>query len=219
MSPDGLITSEFDDAAIIDADASDDTGDDANGLADLEVVVLGLLGTAVVVDGMVEQPFELAAGGGVRAAPGAEGLIRRLRASGVAVALTTGLSRGAADAVLDTVGWRDLPVLALTPAEGRVGPYPDLPLTALLRVGASRVEGMVVVGDSTADIASGLAAGAGLVVGVLTGSNDERALTAAGADVVIPSVADLAGLLGLDERERAEPFGAGGGHLQGPTLP
>jgi phosphoglycolate phosphatase len=57
---------------------------------------------------------------------------------------------------------------------------------------------MVVVGDTSSDVASGLAAGAGLVVGVLTGAHSEKTLTDAGADVVIASVADLPELLGFD---------------------
>jgi phosphonatase-like hydrolase len=267
MSPEGLITSEFDDAAIIDADIADiaahaDDLDDLDDLADLEVVVLDLTGTTVVDDGLVERAFEkaadaagiagtddeldravafvrattgrstiavfralsddedqaqhanavfestyaeLASHGGVRAVAGAEELISRLRAIGVAVVLTTGLSRATTDAVLAAVGWRGLADLTLTPEEaGRGGPYPDLPLTALLSVGASSVDGMVVVGDTTADIVGGLAAGAGLVVGVLTGSHDERALSDAGADAVVASIADLGDLLGLDELEGAD---------------
>ncbi|WP_295125748.1 HAD family hydrolase [uncultured Leifsonia sp.] len=258
MSPEGLITSEFDDAAIIDADIAA-PADDLDDLADLEVVVLDLTGTTVVDDGLVERAFEraadaagiagmddeldravaflqasagrstiavfralsddedqaqhaaavfesayaeLASHGGVRAVAGAEELIRRLRAIGVSVVLTAGLSRATTDAVLAAVGWRGLADLTLTPEDaGRGGPYPDLPLTALLRVGASSVDGMVVVGDATADVAGGLAAGAGLVVGVLTGSDDERALSEAGADAVVASVADLGELLGLEALE------------------
>lgn len=143
---------------------------------------------------------ELAASEGLQAIPGAEALIRHLRALGVKVALTTGFSRQTQDAVLDALGWRDLADLTLSPAEaGRGRPYPDLPLTALLRTGATSVEGMVVVGDTASDIASGIAAGAGLVVGVLTGAHDEETLTEAGADAVIASIADLAELLGLDD--------------------
>lgn len=261
MSPEGLITSEFDDAAIIDAGiaAPADDLDDLDDLADLEVVVLDLTGTTVVDDGLVERAFERAADaagiagaddeldravallqasagrstiaifralsddedqaqhaaavfesayaelvshGGVRAVAGAEELIRRLRAIGVSVVLTTGLSRATTDAVLAAVGWRGLADLTLTPEDaGRGAPYPDLPLTALLRVGASSVDGMVVVGDATADVAGGLAAGAGLVVGVLTGSDDERALSEASADAVVASVADLGELLGLEALE------------------
>ncbi|KRC47210.1 haloacid dehalogenase [Leifsonia sp. Root227] len=143
---------------------------------------------------------ELAASEGLRAVPGAEDLIRHLRQLGVKVALTTGFSRPTQDAVLDALGWRDIADLTLSPAEaGRGRPYPDLPLTALLRTGGTSVEGMVVVGDTASDIASGIAAGAGLVVGVLTGAHDEETLTDAGADAVIPSIADLAELFGLDD--------------------
>lgn len=148
---------------------------------------------------------ELVADQGLRPVPGAEDLIRRLQSLGVAVVLTTGFSRATHDTVLDALGWRDLADLTLSPSEaGRGRPYPDLPLTALLRTGASSVEGMVVVGDTASDIASGLAAGAGLVVGVLTGAHDEDTLIDAGADAVIAGIADLAELLGLDELERAD---------------
>ncbi|MFF1879507.1 phosphonatase-like hydrolase [Leifsonia sp. NPDC058230] len=143
---------------------------------------------------------DLAAAEGLREIPGAEHLIRRLRSSGVKVALTTGFSQPTKDAVLDALGWRDLVDVTLSPAEaGRGRPYPDLPLTALLRTGATSVEGMVVVGDTASDIISGIAAGAGLVVGVLSGAHDEETLLDAGADAVIASVAELPALLGFDE--------------------
>ncbi|MDR6610963.1 phosphonatase-like hydrolase [Leifsonia sp. 1010] len=161
-------------------------------------------------DAVFESTYaELIAAEGLQAVPGAEDLIRRLRATGVKVALTTGFSRRTRDVVLDALGWRDLADVTLTPAEaGRGRPYPDLPLTALLRTGASSVEGMVVVGDTASDIASGIAAGAGLVVGVLTGAHDEQTLLDAGADAVLPSVADLPELLGYEvEREAASGHG------------
>ena len=136
---------------------------------------------------------------GVEAVPGAESVIRRLRASGLKVALTTGFSRTTQDAIIDILGWRDLVDVILSPADaGRGRPYPDLPLTALLRTGASSVASMVVVGDTASDIASGLAAGAGLVVGVLTGAHDEATLNEAGADAVLESIAELPELLGFD---------------------
>ncbi|RDV45099.1 haloacid dehalogenase [Leifsonia sp. ku-ls] len=143
---------------------------------------------------------DLAADGGLVPVVGAEDVIRLLRATGVAVALVSGLPRRTHDAVLDALGWRDLADVTLSADEpGRARPFPDLPLIALLRTGASGVEGMVVVGDSPADIASGIAAGAGLVVGVLTGAHDEHALLDAGADAVLPSVADLPQLLGYHD--------------------
>jgi phosphonatase-like hydrolase len=161
-------------------------------------------------DAVFESTYaELIAAEGLQPVPGAEDLIRRLRATGVKVALTTGFSRRTRDVVLDALGWRDLADVTLTPAEaGRGRPFPDLPLTALLRTGASSVEGMVVVGDTASDIASGIAAGAGLVVGVLTGAHDEQTLLDAGADAVLPSVADLPELLGYEaERDTASGHG------------
>jgi phosphonatase-like hydrolase len=161
-------------------------------------------------DAVFESTYaELIAAEGLQPVPGAEELIRRLRATGVKVALTTGFSRRTRDVVLDALGWRDLADVTLTPAEaGRGRPFPDLPLTALLRTGASSVEGMVVVGDTASDIASGIAAGAGLVVGVLTGAHDEQTLLDAGADAVLPSVADLPELLGYDvQRDTASGHG------------
>ncbi|GAA1441230.1 HAD family hydrolase [Leifsonia poae] len=147
----------------------------------------------------------LAAEIGLRPVQGAEDLIHRLKESGVRVAFTSEFSRSTHDAVLDELGWQDLADVSLTPAEaGRGRPYPDLPLTALLRTGASSVEGMVVVGDTANDIVAGIAAGAGLVVGVLTGADDEDTLFAAGADAVIPSVADLPELLGFEAHQAPE---------------
>jgi phosphoglycolate phosphatase len=277
---DGLITSEFDDAGTIDGlgeidfdldvddpAAEDDDWDDAEEEeddlldVDLELVVLGLAGTTVEDDGLVERAFGIAAaaagigdtlqdrasaldyvretmgqakiavfralatdedqaqhanaefesayaalaeGRELRPVAGAEELVRLLRASGVKVAITTSFSRPTTDAVLDALGWQNLADVTLTPADaGRGRPYPDLPLTALLRTRASSVEGMVVVGDTASDIGSGIAAGAGLVVGVLTGAHDEETLLDAGADVVIQSIADLPALLGFEDADGA----------------
>ncbi|ODA90084.1 haloacid dehalogenase [Leifsonia xyli subsp. xyli] len=231
--------------------------DETDEVDDLRLVVLDLVGTTVVDDGLVERAFEraveaagiagsaagiarafvrettgqptisvfhaltadedqaqhanavfesayaeFAAEEGLRAVPVAEELIRRLRAIGVKVALITGFSRTTKDAVLDALGWRDLADLTLSSAEAGWGsPSPDLPLTALLRTGTTTVRGMVVVGDTASETAAGLAVGAGLVVGVLTGAHDEPALLDAGADAVIDSVADLAELLSLADLE------------------
>ncbi|WP_233200812.1 phosphonatase-like hydrolase [Cryobacterium sp. M15] len=137
---------------------------------------------------------------GVTAIAGAADLFQELRDAGVKVALVTGFSRATQDTLIDSLGWDDLIDVSLCPAEaGRGRPYPDLPLTALLRTGASSVAAMVVVGDTASDMLSGQSAGAGLIVGVLTGTHDTATLEDAGADVVIESVADLAELLGLRE--------------------
>ena len=135
---------------------------------------------------------ELIAEGRCTPIAGAEEAIRELRGRGLRIAFTTGFSRPTADAILASLGWTDLADAVVTPAEaGRGRPAPDMILTALIRTGTSSVAGIVNVGDTESDAASGRAAGAGLVVGVLTGTRDAAALTSAGADLVLASVAEL----------------------------
>ncbi|QIS21612.1 phosphonatase-like hydrolase [Nocardia terpenica] len=130
------------------------------------------------------------------AIPGAAEAISRLRAAGITVALTTGFSRGTQDRLLDALGWNDIADLTLSPAEaGRGRPYPDLVLTAALRLGVDAVDRVAVLGDTTSDIASGLAAGAGIVAGTLTGAHSDEQLRAAGATHVVASVVEFADLL------------------------
>jgi phosphonatase-like hydrolase len=144
------------------------------------------------------EQFEVAYGElvdelGVDPIEGAGELIDTLRASGVAVVLTTGFAPATRDRLLDALGWQV--DAALSPVDaGRGRPAPDLVLTALLRTGASSVASVVVVGDTASDVLSGRAAGAGLVVGVTTGAHTREQLLAAGADVVLDSVRELAGL-------------------------
>lgn len=139
---------------------------------------------------------ELIDEGRCREVPGAEAAIRELRASGKKIAFTTGFSRATADGILNALGWNDLADVVLTPADaGRGRPAPDLNLMALLRTGAESVASMVTVGDTAFDALSGRAAGAGLVVGVLTGASEAESLLEAGADIVIASVADLPAVL------------------------
>lgn len=135
---------------------------------------------------------ELIDDGRCEAIPGAEDTIRALRERGLRIAFTTGFAPTTATAILTALGWSGLADVVLTPEDaGRGRPAPDLPLTALLRTRTSSVAAMVVVGDTESDAASGRAAGAGLVVGVLTGARSAETLTAAGADLVLDSVAEL----------------------------
>ncbi|WP_084654534.1 phosphonatase-like hydrolase [Nocardia altamirensis] len=128
--------------------------------------------------------------------PGAAEAITALRAAGVRVALTTGFSRSTQDRLLKALGWQDIADLTLAPSDaGRGRPYPDMVLTAVLRLQADAVDRVAVLGDTTSDIATGLAAGARIVAGTLTGAHDEAQLRAAGATHVVPSVTEFAALL------------------------
>ena len=139
---------------------------------------------------------ELVAEEGVEEIPGAGALIRELRESGRTVALTTGFSPVTRDIILTALDWHDLIDFALSPADaGRGRPAPDLVLAAALRARVSAVAAIAVAGDTTSDVQSGLRAGAGLVVGVLTGAHDRAALEGAGAHRVIADVTALPALL------------------------
>ena len=77
----------------------------------------------------------------------------RLARAGIRVCLATGFSPATRDAIIDTLGWWPLIDLALSPADaGRGRPWPDLPLTALLRLGGGAVSELAVVGDTPSDI-------------------------------------------------------------------
>jgi phosphoglycolate phosphatase len=130
--------------------------------------------------------------------PGAVETITALRAAGIKVCLATGFAPVTRDALLDALAWRPLIDLALSPADaGRGRPWPDLPLTALLRLGGGAVSELAVVGDTASDVQSGLRAGAGLVVGVTTGAGSAESLAAAGAPHVLDSIGGLLQLIGV----------------------
>jgi phosphoglycolate phosphatase len=117
-------------------------------------------------------------------------LFEHLRANHVQIAIVT------TDEKVGVV--RDLEPLGLLPSIAMifgsdaglpVKPAPDIVLAAVAQTGipASRV---AVIGDSVADLAMGRAAGAGLAVGVLSGSGTADILTPH-ADVLLPSVCAL----------------------------
>jgi phosphonatase-like hydrolase len=142
----------------------------------------------------------------VTALPGALETITALRAAGIKVCLCTGFAPVTRDALLDALGWGPLIDLALSPADaGRGRPWPDIPLTALLRLRGGAVSELAVVGDTAADVESGLRAGAGLVVGVTTGSVGREALAAAGAPHILDSVTGLLQLAGVGAGAPGQP--------------
>jgi phosphoglycolate phosphatase len=139
------------------------------------------------------------ADGEISPMPGAVELFAACRAAGIRVCLSTGFAPVTRDAIARALGWHSLVDLFLSPADaGRGRPWPDMPLTALLRLGGDSVASLAVVGDTPADVESGLRAGAGLVVGVLSGDSaraDLEGVPAAaglpGAPLILDSVASL----------------------------
>lgn len=130
--------------------------------------------------------------GAVAPMPGAVETITALREAGVRVCLATGFSPATRDAIIDRLGWGEVADLVLSPADaGRGRPWPDLPLTALLRLRGGAVSELAVAGDTASDVESGQRAGAGVVAGVLTGAESRADLERAGAPLILDSIADL----------------------------
>lgn len=142
--------------------------------------------------------------GEIAAMPGARELFAACRAAGIKVCLSTGFSPVTRDSIIEALGWGGLADLVLSPADaGRGRPWPDMPLTALLRLGGGAVSELAVVGDTVSDVESGLRAGAGLVAGVLSGESTREELESVpartglpGTPLVLDSVADLLPHLG-----------------------
>jgi phosphoglycolate phosphatase len=133
--------------------------------------------------------------GAVAPMPGAVETITRLREAGIRVCLATGFSPATRDAIIGQLGWDGLVDLVLSPADagfaGRGRPWPDLPLTALLRLRGGAVSELAVAGDTASDVESGLRAGAAVVAGVLTGADSREDLERAGAPLILDTIADL----------------------------
>ena len=133
-----------------------------------------------------------------KAAPidGAAQAITRLREAGIRVALSTGFSGTTQEKLLAALGWQSLADLVIAPGDGVRGrPYPDLILTALMRLGIDSVVNVAVLGDTSSDVESALRAGASIAAGTLTGAHDERQLRNAGATHVVASVTEFADLI------------------------
>jgi phosphoglycolate phosphatase len=134
--------------------------------------------------------------GDVAEIPGALEVLRRLRALGVRVCLTTGFAPSTREALLDALGWQGEIDLALSPADvGRGRPEPDMILGAMARLGVDDPRAVAVVGDTVSDLEAGTRAGAGAVVGVLSGAHDEATLTAAPHTALIADVTSFVGVL------------------------
>src|ERR1039458_10057966 len=168
---------------------------DTMGQSKIEVFrrILGTEARAQQANDAFEEQYAASVRAGLVAPlPGAIETITALRAAGIRVCLATGFSPPTRDALLDSLGWRPLIDLALSPADaGRGRPWPDLPLTALLRLGGGAVSELAVVGDTPSDIDSGRRAGAGLVAGVLTGQTTRDEFEAAKTPHVLDSIAGL----------------------------
>jgi phosphonatase-like hydrolase len=134
--------------------------------------------------------------------PGVPEMFAALRSRGVKVALQTGYSTEIAAAILEGLGWsvgpgEDSTVDALVTSDlvAASRPAPYLLFHCMEATGVRDVRRVLVAGDTPNDLAAGTNAGAGLVVGVATGSFTHDRLAAWPHTHLLPSTAELATLL------------------------
>ncbi len=169
------------------------------GQAKIEVFrrILGEEDAAQAANSAFERAYaDLLAGGAVTALPGASEMLSGVRAAGLKLCLTTGFAPSTREALIDHLGWGARVDLALSPADaGRGRPWPDMIQLAARTLGVTDPAAVAVAGDTPSDVEAGIAAGAGIVAGVLTGTGTRETLEAAGATHVLTSIADLLPLL------------------------
>ncbi|MEI7576144.1 MAG: HAD family hydrolase [Armatimonadota bacterium] len=125
--------------------------------------------------------------------PGAENVFRFLQENSVKVALDTGFDREITDLILGRLGWDSTVIDAsITSDEVKQGrPHPDMihALMAELRIPSTRR--VMKIGDTVSDIGEGRSAGCGLVIGVLSGTDNELALEGENPDLILNSVIEM----------------------------
>ena len=136
-----------------------------------------------------------------RPLPGVPEALAALRGAGIKLALTTGFDYDIVNSVLNAVGWQgnsmvDAVVCGSDVPAGR--PAPFMIFRAMEQLGVTDVARVLVAGDTPRDLEAGVNAGAGFVVGVLSGASDADELGAHSHTHLLPSVADLPTFVGID---------------------
>ncbi len=133
---------------------------------------------------------------GVLPLPGANEALAKLTAAGVKVCLVSSLSRPALSLFVEHLDWwqrGDLVLCADDVARGF--PWPDLILTAVLRLGIADVHDVAVVTGSEGGAQAARRAGSRLVVGLLSDMDDAGRLRRAGATHLLADMGELPDLV------------------------
>jgi len=133
---------------------------------------------------------------GVLPLPGANEALAKLTAAGVKLCLMSSLSRPGFSLIMEHLDWwqrADLVLCADDVARGF--PWPDLVLTAVLRLGVAEVRDVAVVTASEGGVQSARRAGSRLVIGVLSDIDDATRLRRAGATHLLADIGELPDLV------------------------
>lgn len=132
---------------------------------------------------------------GVTTVVGAQDAIAKLSGSDLQVCLISSFSRSTSRLMLERMGISRQIDLALCLDDAPRGfPWPDLVLTAVIRLGVDDVASVAVVGNSEYAITAGHRAGAQTLVGIPRDRATQR-LQAAGATHLIKTITELPALL------------------------
>ncbi|MFI8454835.1 phosphonatase-like hydrolase [Kitasatospora sp. NPDC085464] len=139
-----------------------------------------------------------------RAAPpqaiaGVEDALAELRRRGIKVALTTGFSDDVAYPLLESLGWStgeggNLDAVVTSDEVPRGRPAPHMIHRAMEKTGVIDTRRVLAAGDTVVDVEAGANAGAGVVIGVLTGELGRDDFEGRPHTYVLDSVADIPAL-------------------------
>ncbi len=128
--------------------------------------------------------------------PGANEALAKLTAAGIKLGLVSSLSRPAMSLIVAALDWWQRVDLVLCADDVTRGfPWPDLVLTAVLRLGIGDVRDVAVVTASESGVLAARRAGAGFVVGMLSDVDDAGRLRRAGATHLLADIGELPDLL------------------------
>jgi phosphonatase-like hydrolase len=129
---------------------------------------------------------------------GVSDAVKALTAYGIRFAVTTGFDRATAERIVGRHGWRSAVDLLVTSDDvGSGRPRPYMVFHAMQQLGVTDVARVAVVGDTVVDLQSGTNAGAGWVVGVLSGAHPVSLLGPTRHTHLLGSFAELPSLLGV----------------------
>jgi phosphonatase-like hydrolase len=132
----------------------------------------------------------------VQPIPGAEKALKELAAMKLILATSTGFDRALTTQVLSSLGWQHYFVASITSddvVDGRPAPY--MLFRAMEAAHVNETAQVMAVGDTPLDLQAANNAGVGAAIGVYSGAATEERLRKERNSAVLPSVAELPGLI------------------------
>lgn len=143
---------------------------------------------------------------GVLPLPGVNEALAKLSAAGVKICLMSSLSKPALGLLLRHLDWRQRADLVLSADDVDRGfPWPDLVLTAVLRLGIGDVREVAMITSTEGGALAARRAGSRVVVGVLSDTDDASRLRRAGATHLLADAGELPDLVAAQAGLLADP--------------